>query len=187
MAQLREEDTAAYKIFFKRWHCKIRDSEVLPEAVMEVHGIFISGDVERDKSNAAKKVGAIRTIAQLATMYSEGQRPDIMSAQDAWDMYNLIMQHLDDCRNASKGSVWATEGPPKEDLITLDNFAQYIFSYARLHFLDTHESANDGWRSLLGEDVTTRETKLQANVEHVSRVEKADAAARKLAGIRRWK
>lgn len=187
MTRVAEEETPAYKIFFKKWHCRIRDSEVIPEAITRVHGIFISGEVERDKANATKKVGAIRTIAQLATMYNEGQRPDIQSAQDAWDMYNLIMKHLEECRGINGGAVWSTQGPPKEDLVILDKFAQYIFSYARLHFLDTHVSANDNWRKLLGEDSTTRETRLNANVEHVSRVEKANDTARKLAGIRRWK
>lgn len=187
MSRVAEEDTPAYKIFFKRWHCRIRDSEVIPEAVSAVHGIFITGDIDRDKSSARKKVGAIRTIAQLAMMHDEGQRPDILSAKDAWDMYNLIMSHLDECRGHGTGAVWNTQGPPKEDLIVLDKFAQYIFSYARLHFLDTHESANDGWRSIMGEETTTRETKLKANVEHVSRVDKSNEAMKKLAGLRRWK
>lgn len=128
------EAEPVYKLFHWKYQCKIPESMVYSDAVLEDFGTFVSGDEGRDVSNAKLLVGAIRTIAQLATIHGKGFKIELPDNKKAYEIYKIICDHLKACIEFQKNGLWG-KLPPVKDLETLEKFAAYIFKQARWHYV----------------------------------------------------
>ena len=153
-------------------------------AVLDTFGTFVSGDEGRDVSNATMLVGAIRTVADLATIHSKGFRVEIDDDKLAFEMYTHITQHIKDAIEYQTNGMFGRM-PPIEDLQTLDKFAAYIFPRVRHHFVaGTDDSSR--LMSHLGSRLRKSRTKAKTAPEaHTSLTTKIDT--RQFRGTRNWK
>ncbi len=177
-------ETAGYKLFHYKFQCRVPEMVVYSSAVLESFGTFVSGNEERDVSNAKKLVGAIRTVAELATLHSRGYRIEIDDDKAAFDMYTYITDHIKDAIEFQTNRLFG-KVPPIKDLETLDRFAAYIFPRVRHHFVAGTDNSSKLMTQLstrLRKDRTKEKTAPQV---HKSLTTKMDV--RTLRGTRNWK
>ncbi len=157
---------------------------VYSDAVLQDFGTFVSGDEGRDVSNAKMLTGAIRTIAEMATIHGKGFKVEIDNNEKAFQMYSIICQHIKDAIEFQRNGLFG-QMPPIEDLQTLDKFAAYIFPRVRHHFV-SEEDTSSKLMSFLGKRQRKSEQKAKTAPEaHTALTTKIDA--RYLTGSRNWK
>ena len=138
-----EKQTAVYKLFHYKYQCNIPETEIYSDAMLETHGMFISGDEKRDMGIATSMSPAVRTIAEMATIFSKGLHVNVPNNDKLYQMYKIICEHLNDCIDFQRNGMFGRM-PPHEDLVTLDKFAAHIFPMARWHFIgeEVEETSN---------------------------------------------
>jgi hypothetical protein len=181
--QQKAEDTAVYKLFHWKYQCRIPESVVYGEAVLESFGTFVSGNEGRDVSNATMLVGAIRTIAELAEIHSKGFKLELPDNKKAFEIYKTICDHLKDAIEFQKNGMFGRM-PPIKDLECLDKFAAYIYPQARWHFVGEHDETST-LMSFLAKRSRVKPAEKAAPEAHKSITSKISAG--RLTGSRAWK
>lgn len=174
---------AVYKIFHWKYQCKIPEAVVYSDVILEDFGTFVSGDEGRDISNATMLVGAIRTIAELATIHGKGFKIEIPDNRKAFEIYKTIVEHLNDCLEFQRNGLFG-KMPPMEDLHLLDKFAGYIYPQARWHFVG-EEDTSSKLMTFLTQRTRNAPKEKAAPDAHVSITNKLDVS--RLSGTRKWK
>lgn len=177
------KNTAVYKLFHWKYQCNIPETQVYSDAVLDDFGTFVSGEEERDVSNARMLSPAIRTIAELATIHSKGFKVEIPDNLKAFDMYSIICRHLNDCIEFQRNGLFGRM-PPMEDLEALDKFAAYIYPQARWHFVGEQDESSK-LMSFLSRRSRQKPVEKAAPEAHVSITTRIDAS--RLTGERKWK
>ena len=126
--QVKPVDTPAYHLFHDPISVEIQNQFFYPPKYMAVAHEFVNMDREQKAAFLKDyKVHTISTIG-IVMLFEKGVPARIIYAQDLIKVYEWIKAHL---------ANWAREikhpygrKPPKDDLLILDNFAEYISELA---------------------------------------------------------
>jgi len=176
--------TPAYKLFHWKYQCRIPEMVVLSPAVLDNFGTFVSGDEGRDVSNAKHLVGALRTVAELATIHGQGFKVEVDDDEKAFEMYTHITEHIKEAIEYQSNGMFGKMAPI-EDLQTFDKFASYIFPRVRHHFVAGTDDSSRLMSHLSSRLRKSRTKEKTAPEAHVSLTTKIDV--RQLTGSRNWK
>lgn len=137
----KTKESAGYKLFHYKYACLIPETEVNTKQHREIFGTFVSGDEKIDRGIANSLVDAYRTPVELALIVSRGGSVEIPDSDKAYEVYNFIIQHLQDVIEFQRAGYFGRV-PPLEDLQILDQFAAKLFSQARWHHVGEREETS---------------------------------------------
>lgn len=181
MVQKAPEETGAYKICHYKYEVEVPEGSIYSKAEMDVWGPFVTGDAEIDRKRAKQRTRVIRTIDEIVEHYHDGDKPILCNPRHAYDIYNIIVEHLNDVRDYAQSGVFQNM-PPMEDLVALDKYAESIFDIARRYFVDDQETTSELMKFLQSRGMRKTQTR-EAAEKHESVVNRIDSPL----GNRLWK
>lgn len=183
MQQKAPEQTGAYKICHFKYEVELPEGSLYSDAEMGVWGPFVTGDTDTDRKRSKQRTRAIRTIDEIVEHYEAGDKPILCNPRHAYDVYNIIVEHLNDVREYQQSGLF-NHMPPMEDLIKLDNYAASIFDTARRFFVDGQETTSELMAFLQRRSVRKVQTR-EAAEKHESVINRINNPS--VLGARLWK
>lgn len=126
-----EEQTAAYKLFHKKYKCQV--AQVHTETVEYLEMRPVAGNEYQGAGRLkAQEMQRVRLSAAALTqmVVEDGATIVLNNRSDAMEIYNTIKQHLRDWQQYQLTSIHGRR-VPEEDLRAFDQFAAIIYPYAR--------------------------------------------------------
>lgn len=135
---VREEDTAAWKLFHKEWPCSIPRAFTLNRKVVERFGSYGRCDRQYDEELAMEQVRTSCTIVKLATLLEQGCEPNMLKPEvNVPAIVAIIEEHIEDVVSAynleSQSQVYVPTDEELEaieraysDLIKLKDLVEFL-------------------------------------------------------------
>lgn len=128
-----EQNTPAWKIFNKRFKCRVPFLHTMSVDYIENFGIPTSGDERFDQEIKNELSDRMLTIVEMVNYFSSGVNVEVDKISDTKEIYELISDHLTAWKDRLSAS-FHTRNAPIEDLIKMDEFATAVYKYARPQF-----------------------------------------------------
>lgn len=125
--------TAAYKIFNYYVECMIPAMYLYSQEYVAKFGLYTSGDADVDAQTFQSMVKANLTVVQMAQHSSDGATLSLIHPEEAKQIYQWIVEHLNDWTDAVNRDPNQRDKVPVADLRLLDQFAKEIYPLARQH------------------------------------------------------
>jgi hypothetical protein len=120
---MSEHESVEYRLFFQPWLAQIPELYCQSSALIADRGILTTGNPELDRELLKQPRRMYLTIPQMAHYYDQGAQINMVMANDAILVYDLITEHL-------KRWKWVIQNafnyalPPMQDFLLLDALAQ---------------------------------------------------------------
>lgn len=147
MASGTQDKGTWYYIFRTKFNCKIMQSEIGTIEERRRRGRLTTGDKERDRIMHSQDVHVMLTINEMVEYFERGTTVKI-AFEDTKTIYRYIQNHLHYWANEVNAIMKLESGPPADDMILLDEFANAIYDDAKYFFTNDFMATESGRRML---------------------------------------
>lgn len=128
-----DKQTAAWKIFHKRFHCRVKYVDMLSDKHINWYGMPSIGDPGIDGMMANQLIDRMLTINEMVEFFRSGVVIRLVKPANSKVIYELIKEHLNNWK-VHLETNYSTREPPLDDLMLMDDFVRIIHKHAERHF-----------------------------------------------------
>lgn len=126
----KEQDTAAYKLFHKKFYCTVPNMYLYSAEAAKQVWMPSTGSAELDQSMIMQPCTMYITAVGMVMYYQQGAPVNLCNYKDSAEIYRLINEHIHDWRETIAYDINRTDAP-LEDLHAMEEFAIELYRKAK--------------------------------------------------------
>ena len=122
--------TVAYQLFHNLYPVRILNMHLVSGKEKQHRVGYTSDDPDIEAMTRFENTEVYRTPVGMTLLYDKGIVPYIVHRKDTYEIYNLIVQHLNNWAAEIKNPVSVLTPPPPVELLQLEQFSHSIYEAA---------------------------------------------------------
>ncbi len=122
--------TVAYQLFNNLYPVRILNMHLISGKEKQHRVGYNSDDPDIEAQTRFENTEVYRTVVGMTLLYDKGIVPYIVHRKDVYEIYNLIVKHLNNWAAEIKNPVSVLQPPPPMELLQLERFSHSIYEAA---------------------------------------------------------